>query len=244
MRIVLHDIRKAFGSRQVLRGIDAEFGDVRSLSLIGPSGGGKSTLLRIIAGLETPDYGGVTVDGTGIPFGDAKALRAYRRKLGVVFQAFNLFPHLTALENLVLPLEKVHGMSPGDAQTLALTTLERFRLVDHANQRPAELSGGQKQRVAIARAIAIKPGLLLFDEPTSALDPEMTAEVLDVIEEIKAEGRNFILVTHEMGFARKVSDRVAFLAEGQIVEHGPAEQLFDQPASELCQQFLKRVLRY
>jgi len=149
-----------------------------------------------------------------------------------------------ALENLILPLEKVHRLPWTDARSLAIATLERFRLADHAGHRPAELSGGQKQRVAIARAIAIKPRLLLFDEPTSALDPEMTAEVLDVIQEIKAEGRNFILVTHEMGFARHVADRVAFLAHGQIMEHAPADQLFTDPQNSLCRAFLARVLKY
>jgi polar amino acid transport system ATP-binding protein len=244
MRITLQGVTKSFAERQVLSDIHADFGEMRSLVLIGPSGGGKSTLLRIIAGLETPDAGEVALDGQRIEFGREAALREHRRQLGVVFQAFNLFPHLTALENLMLPLEKVHRLEKVEARALAMATLERFRLADHATNRPAELSGGQKQRVAIARAIAIKPRLLLFDEPTSALDPEMTAEVLDVIEEIKAEGRNFLLVTHEMGFARHVGDCVAFLAEGQIVEHAPADQLFTNAKSPPCRAFLARVLRY
>jgi polar amino acid transport system ATP-binding protein len=244
MRIALRQISKSFGSRTVLSGIDADFGDVRAVAFIGPSGGGKSTLLRIVAGLQVPDSGDILVDGQRIDFGNEAALRRHRLQLGVVFQAFNLFPHLTALENLILPLEKVHGLTVNEARQLAMATLERFKLADHAAHRPAELSGGQKQRVAIARAIAIKPRLLLFDEPTSALDPEMTAEVLEVIEEIKAEGRDFILVTHEMGFARHVADRVAFLAEGKIIEQAPPAELFDHPQTPVCRNFLARVLRH
>ena len=174
-------VTKTFGAHRVLDGLSADFGELRSLALIGPSGGGKSTLLRIIAGLETPDSGSVVLNGTPIDF-RPEPLQRHRRALGVVFQAFNLFPHLTALANITLPLEKVHGMAPDAAENLARENLARFALADHAAKKPAELSGGQKQRVAIARAIAIKPRLLLFDEPTSALDPEMRAEVLEVIE--------------------------------------------------------------
>jgi len=244
MHLTFHRLSKSFGNRPVLDAVTVDFGELRTLAFIGPSGGGKSTLLRIIAGLETPDEGEAVIDGVPFDFSDPLALRERRRHLGVVFQAYNLFPHLTALENLLLPLEKVHGLSPAEARKLALATLDRFRLVDHAGHRPAELSGGQKQRVAIARAIAIKPRLLLFDEPTSALDPEMTAEVLDVIEELKAEGHDFILVTHEMGFARHVADHVAFLAEGRIVEHAAGDSLFGAPKTEICQNFLRRVLRH
>jgi polar amino acid transport system ATP-binding protein len=244
MHLTLRNLRKSFGPCTVIDSISVDFGELRTLALIGPSGGGKSTLLRIIAGLERPDGGNAGINGALIDFENEAALREHRRHIGVVFQAYNLFPHLTALENLLLPLEKVHGLSKSNARELALATLERFRLADHSSQRPAELSGGQKQRVAIARAIAIKPRLLLFDEPTSALDPEMTAEVLDVIEELKAEGRDFILVTHEMGFARHVADHVAFLAEGRIVEHSPGAALFDSPQSEQCRAFLRRVLKH
>jgi polar amino acid transport system ATP-binding protein len=244
MHLTLRNLSKSFGTRTVLDSISVDFGELRTLALIGPSGGGKSTLLRIIAGLEQPDHGEAGINGLPIDFSNASALREHRRQIGVVFQAYNLFPHLTALENLLLPLEKVHGLAAAEARELALATLDRFRLADHAGHRPAELSGGEQQRVAIARAIAIKPRLLLFDEPTSALDPEMTAEVLDVIEELKAEGRDFILVTHEMGFARHVADRVAFLAEGRVVEQGTAEELFSRPASPECAAFLRRVLKY
>ncbi len=243
MHLTLDALTKSFGAHRVLDSITADFGELRSLALIGPSGGGKSTLLRIIAGLETPDSGTVTLDGATIDFRET-ALREHRRHLGVVFQAFNLFPHLSALANLTLPLEKVHGLAPDAARDLAQQTLARFALADHAHKRPAELSGGQKQRVAIARAIAIKPRVLLFDEPTSALDPEMTAEVLDAIEELKNEGRDFLLVTHEMGFARHVADRVAFLAAGRIVEHAPAAELFAAPQTAECRDFLARILKY
>jgi polar amino acid transport system ATP-binding protein len=243
MHLTLSQLTKSFAAHRVLDDLTADFGELRSLALIGPSGGGKSTLLRIIAGLEVPDSGHFTLDGQRVPF-DESALREHRRHLGVVFQAFNLFPHLTALTNITLPLEKVHGLSPDEAGHIARESLRRFALADHAHKKPAELSGGQKQRVAIARAIAIKPRLLLFDEPTSALDPEMTAEVLDVIQELKDEGRDFLLVTHEMGFARHVADRVAFLADGRIVEHAPAGQLFTTPESPACRDFLARILRY
>ena len=244
MKLSLRGLSKFFGAQRVLDDLTVDFGELRTLAFIGPSGGGKSTLLRIIAGLETPSAGDLTLDGAPVDFSSEPALRAHRRQLGVVFQAFNLFPHLTAVANLTLPLEKVHGLAPAAARDLAMETLRRFRLAEHAEKRPAELSGGQKQRVAIARAIAIKPRVLLFDEPTSALDPEMTAEVLDVIGELKAEGRDFILVTHEMGFARHVADRVAFLADGRLIEHAPPEQLFAAPQSPACRDFLARILKY
>lgn len=244
MKLTLHHVSKAFGPRTVIDDVSADFGQARALVLIGPSGGGKSTLLRIIAGLEKPERGEVRLNDAAIDFTREASLREHRRQLGVVFQAFNLFPHLTALENLLLPLVQVHGLAVKEARDLALGTLERFRLADHASHRPAELSGGQKQRVAIARAIALKPRLLLFDEPTSALDPEMTAEVLDVIEELKAEGRDFVLVTHAMGFAKHVADQVAFLHGGKIVEQGSPAQVFDAPQSSACRDFLARVLKY
>ena len=243
MHLVLSGLGKSFAGKTVLDRVTVDFGEARSVVLIGPSGGGKSTLLRIVAGLETPDAGTVALDGETIDFREEN-LRVHRRRLGVGFQSFNLFPHLSALANITLPLEKVHGLAPAEAEQVARENLRRFQLADHAHKRPAELSGGQKQRVAIARAIAIKPRVLLFDEPTSALDPEMTAEVLEVIEELKEEGRDFVLVTHEMGFARHVGDVVAFLAEGRIVEHAPAAELFAAPRSAECRDFLSRVLKY
>ena len=243
MRLKIAGINKRFGEIPVLQGISLAFEQVHALTLIGPSGSGKSTLLRIIGGLEYPDAGTVEFDGEPLTFSEP-ALQSHRRRVGTVFQAFNLFPHLTALANICLPLEQVHGFSHAAARDDAMMQLRRFRLEAHANKRPAELSGGQRQRVAIARAIAIRPKLLLFDEPTSALDPEMTAEVLDLIGELRAEGRDLILVTHEMGFARAVSDQVAFLGDGRVLECGPPEQLFGAPRETLTRDFLARILKY
>jgi polar amino acid transport system ATP-binding protein len=243
MKLSLQNVVKRFGAHTVLDRISLELDGVHCLALIGPSGGGKSTLLRIVAGLEYPTSGCVTLNDKMIEYHDEALLR-HRRSIGTVFQAFNLFPHMTALKNITVPLEKVHGRTPEEALDLAEGTLRRFQLLDHAYKRPAELSGGQRQRVAIARAIAIKPQVVLLDEPTSALDPEMTAEVLELIEELKQEGRDLLLVTHEMGFARRLADRVALLANGQIAELGPPEQIFTAPESEATKSFLRRVLKY
>ncbi len=199
--------------------------------------------LRTVAGLERPDSGQLRIDGEMLHFDDASLLR-HRRSIGTLFQAFNLFPHLTALENILLPLERAHGYGHLQAVETAQAILKRFQLSGHADKKPAQLSGGQQQRVAIARAIAIKPRFLLFDEPTSALDPEMTSEVLDIIGELRDEGRDLLLVTHHMGFARSVADYCLFVAEGKIVESGPAERLFTEPQSGELQQFLGRVMRY
>ena len=243
MKLDLRDVTKRFDTHTVLDRITLEVDGVHCFALIGPSGGGKSTLLRIIAGLEYPTSGGVVLNGQPIEYHDEALLR-HRRSIGTVFQAFNLFPHLTALRNITLPLEKVHGRSREEALDLAEGTLRRFQLLDHSHKKPAELSGGQRQRVAIARAIAIKPQVVLLDEPTSALDPEMTAEVLELIEELKQEGRDLLLVTHEMGFARRLADRVALLSEGRIAEIGPPGQIFGASQSEITQAFLRRVLKY
>lgn len=243
MKLRLAQISKSFDGNRVLDSVSLDLDKVHTLVLIGPSGGGKSTLLRIIAGLEHPDSGEIEINGERVVFQEEALLR-HRRGIGTVFQAFNLFPHLTALENITLPLEKVHGHSPGEAAEIAGQFLTRFRLEKHAEKRPAELSGGQRQRVAIARAVSIKPKLLLFDEPTSALDPEMTAEVLDMIKELREEGRDFVLVTHEMGFARRIADRVALVADGRIVESGAVEEVFDNPKAEQTWDFLARVLKY
>jgi polar amino acid transport system ATP-binding protein len=243
LKLKLSNLSKRFGTHTVLESVSLEVSDVHSLVLIGPSGGGKTTLLRILAGLEIPETGDVEVNGARIDFHEP-ALLHYRRTVGVVFQAFNLFPHLTALENITLPLEKVHGHSPADASDLAMAMLRRFQLDAHAFKKPAALSGGQRQRVAIARAIAIKPRIVLFDEPTSALDPEMTAEVLDMIKQLREQGTDLILVTHEMGFARIAADRVAFLSAGRILEFGETKSVFDQPATQECRRFLGTVLKY
>lgn len=243
MKLELHDISKRFGEHRALRSISLWLEDVRSLVLIGPSGGGKSTLLRIIGGLEIPETGRVVVNGEPLTTSE-ETLRRYRRTVGTVFQTFNLFPHLTALENITLPLEKVHGVGAAEARELAQAQLARFRLEAHAGKKPAELSGGQRQRVAIARALSIRPQLILFDEPTSALDPEMTAEVLEVIEELRNEGRDLILVTHHMAFARKVGEHVVFLSDGAVVEAGPASEVFGAPKRTETAEFFGKVLRY
>ena len=243
MKLNLQDVVKRFDAHTVIDRVTLELDGVHCLALIGPSGGGKSTLLRIVAGLEYPTSGAVALNGQLIEYHD-KALLRHRRSIGTVFQAFNLFPHLTAFQNITLPLEKVHGRSRAEARDLAEGTLRRFRLLDHCHKKPAELSGGQRQRVAIARAIAIKPQVVLLDEPTSALDPEMTAEVLELIEELKQEGRDLLLVTHEMGFARRLADKVALLSEGRIAEIGTPEQIFGAPQSEVTREFLRRVLKY
>ncbi len=218
-------------------------GDVTTLSLIGPSGGGKSTLLRIIAGLLAPTKGEVALGGEPMPK-DAASLVKYRRKLGYVFQQNGLFRHMDALTNIALPLQKVHGYEKERAQEAAMELLKRFGLADAAKKRPGELSGGMQQRIAIARAIAPRPKLLLLDEPTSALDPEYTAEVLDAVDELRQEGLNFIIVTHEMGFARRACEKVAFLANGRIVESGQSREVFASPKSEELQRFLKKLLSW
>src|SRR6266481_7937040 len=243
MKLRATDLCKSFGRQNVLRDVNLNLEQVHTLALIGPSGGGKSTLLRIVAGLENPDSGRLYLNDREIIYRE-RELMAHRRTVGTVFQAFNLFPHLTALQNITLPLEKVHQCKPLEARQVAEEILERFQLSEHCHKPPAQLSGGQRQRVAIARAISIKPKLLLFDEPTSALDPEMTAEVLEVIEELREEGRDFVLVTHQMGFAKRVADQVALLSGGKIVEYGPPAQILDDPQSENGRQFLAKILKY
>jgi polar amino acid transport system ATP-binding protein len=245
MKLLVENVSKTFAGHRVLNHVSFDFNEVQTLALIGPSGGGKSTLLRILAGLEYPDDTRcrVVIDDEPVVYRE-EALARHRRTIGTVFQAYNLFPHLTALQNVTLPLEKVHGFSKAEARAAAMQTLTRFRLDQHSHKKPAALSGGQRQRVAIARAVAIKPRLLFFDEPTSALDPEMTGGVLELIEELRDEGRNFILVTHEMGFARRVADQVAVLAEGAIVEAGTAAQVFGAPVHAVSQQFFAKVLNY
>ncbi len=242
MKLEIEGLTKGFGAEPVLREVSLRF-EGRCLALIGPSGGGKSTLLRILAGLESIDRGTIRWNGTPLPL-DEEGRRAHRRRLGVVFQAFNLFPHLSALENITLPLEKVHGLAPAAARERARELLARFRLETHGDKKPAALSGGQRQRVAIVRAVAARPEAVLFDEPTSALDPEMTVEVLDMIGALKAEGCDLIVVTHAMNFARQVADQAAFLSGGTVTETGPAEELFGNPQSEGCRAFLAKVLKY
>ena len=247
MRISIHGLVKSFpgahdGARTVLDGIEFDE-EVSTLALIGPSGGGKSTLLRILGGLSTPDAGTVALDGAELP-GDERALVDWRARLGYVFQQNGLFAHLTALENITLPLVQVHHLSADEAEARGRALLERLGLSEEAGKRPAELSGGQQQRVAIARAVAPRPALLLLDEPTSALDPEYTTEVLDVIRDLAEEGARFIIVTHEMGFARRACEKVAFLYEGCLHEVGPSEELFAHPATPELRRFLGKLTEW
>lgn len=243
MKLEVTGLTKRYGATRALDGLSLPVETARVLVLIGPSGGGKSTLLRVLGGLETPDSGIVRINDHPL-LSDPKGLQVYRRRNGFLFQQFNLFPHLTAKRNIALPLEKVHGHSPAKAREIAEQALDRFGLIDHADKLPAQLSGGQQQRVGIARAVAHQPEVLFLDEPTSALDPEMTAEVLELIQELAEAGQDIILSTHEMGFARAVADQVAFVAAGKIEELSPPAELFGAPKSPLCQRFLSRVMRY
>ena len=243
MNLEISGLHKSFDQTSVLSGVTLECRDFRCLVLVGPSGGGKTTLLRVLAGLEIPDCGVVRINDEPLDFREPK-LQRHRRRVGTVFQAFNLFPHLTALANITLPLTAVHGYAPQDADAAAMDLLARFQLEGHAGKKPAQLSGGQRQRVALVRAIAIKPDFLLFDEPTSALDPEMTAEVLDMICDLRDEGRDLILVTHQLAFAQSVADQAAFVAGGRILECGPTESVFSQGKTEACRSFMARVLRF
>jgi len=233
-------VHKAFGDNAVLRGVELEVGNHEVVTLIGASGSGKSTLLRCIDLLEPIDAGAILLDGADIswPGYDANDVR---RKVGIVFQSFNLFPHLSVLNNVTLAPRKVLKESRSDAEQRGRDLLQRFGLADKADDYPDRLSGGQQQRVAIVRALAMEPKIMLFDEITSALDPELVGEVLDVIRELKDAGLTMVLATHEMAFAREIATRVAFLDAGTVVELGPPEQVFDNPARERTQQFLARV---
>ena len=243
MRIEFHGLTKKFETGQVvLQSMDFA-DDVHSLAIIGPSGGGKSTLLRILGGLLIPSEGEVSVNGKLLPKDDDE-LQKYRKEIGFVFQQGGLFRHMNALDNIVIPLMKVHGYSKEQATDRAMDLLTRFGLEEDILKKPAALSGGQQQRVAIARAIAARPNLLLLDEPTSALDPEYTTEVLDIVNELKQEGMDFIIVTHEMGFARHACEKAAFLCEGRLMEYGPSETLFHQPETEQLPGFLGKVLEW
>lgn len=240
MKLEIENVGLSFQGAPALRDVSLRVEGIRVLSLIGPSGGGKSTLLRILAGLEIPDHGHITINGEPLVFEEDRLIQ-HRRKTGVVFQAFNLFPHLSARDNLLLPLTVVHGQSRSHALSEVESMLGRLALGEHAHKKPAALSGGQKQRIAIARALLHKPRLLFLDEPTSALDPHMASEVLRLIETLREECRDFILVTHEMGFAERVSDHVAFVCEGRILEDGPPQQIFHAPRSAELRAFLKTV---
>jgi general L-amino acid transport system ATP-binding protein len=239
--IVCEDVEKWFGRFQALKGIDLTVGTQEVVVVIGPSGSGKSTLIRCINRLEEHDRGRVVVDGTELT-NDVRRIAEVRREVGMVFQSFNLFPHLTVLDNVTLGPRKVRRWPKARAEQVAREMLERVQIPEQATKFPGQLSGGQQQRVAIARALAMQPKVMLFDEPTSALDPEMIAEVLDVMKELARSGMTMIVVTHEMGFAREVADRVVFMADGYVVEVGTPEHFFRDPTEERTKLFLSQIL--
>ena len=234
-------VTKAFGEHEVLRGIDLEVAEHEAVALIGASGSGKSTLLRCVDLLEEIDDGDVFLDGDVVTDPSVDAV-AVRRRLGVVFQAYNLFPHMTALENVVLGETRAHGMPRAEAEERGRALLARFGLEGREDDKPDNLSGGQQQRVAIARAFSGKPRALLLDEVTSALDPELVGDVLAAVRDLKAEGMTMVIATHEMGFAREVADEVAFLHEGRILELGPPDKVLGEPEQPETRRFLSRLL--
>ncbi|CAH2896141.1 MAG: ABC transporter, ATP-binding protein (cluster 3, basic aa/glutamine/opines) [uncultured Paraburkholderia sp.] len=238
--IKLTRVGKSFGATQVLKEIDLDVRPGEVLVLIGASGSGKSTVLRIMSGLETADAGEVWVND--VPLHDARRAKEIRGHVGMVFQQFNLFPHKTALGNVTLALIKARKMSAADARKRGMEALDRVGLADRAEHYPSQLSGGQQQRVAIARALAVEPGIMFFDEATSALDPELVGEVTEVMRGLARDGMTMVVVTHEMGFARKTADRVVFMDKGVIAEQGAPEQIFVNPQNECTRQFLHRVL--
>lgn len=239
--VEIKGVNKYFGEHHVLKDIDlaVERGEV--VIVIGPSGSGKSTLCRSINRLETINSGEIYIDGNLLPE-EGKALAHLRSEVGMVFQSFNLFAHKTVLENVTLAPIRVHRMSKADAKARAMELLTRVGVAEHANKLPAQLSGGQQQRVAIARSLAMDPKVILLDEPTSALDPEMITEVLDVMIELARSGMTMVVVTHEMGFARKAADRVVFMSDGAIVEQATPEEFFSNPTSDRAKDFLSKIL--
>ena len=238
--ISIKNLHKAFGKIQVLNGIDVEIAEKEVVVIIGPSGSGKSTLLRCINYLEKPTDGEIVVDH--IPLSNEANINKVRTEVGMVFQRFNLFGHMTVMENIMLAPMKVRLISKEEAKQTALTLLHKVGLDDKADAYPSQLSGGQQQRVAIARALAMKPKIMLFDEPTSALDPEMVNEVLEVMKNLAQEGMTMVVVTHEMGFAREVGDRVLFVDEGRIIEQGTPTAIFESPKEERTKTFLSKIL--
>ncbi|MGD1925786.1 MAG: amino acid ABC transporter ATP-binding protein [Paracoccaceae bacterium] len=237
--IQLSDVVKRFGDFTALNGVSMDVAEREKIVVCGPSGSGKSTLIRCINRLEAHDAGEISVDGVALT---DKTADQVRREVGMVFQQFNLFPHLSVLRNLTLGPMRVRGLDQAAAETKAMEYLERVRIPEQAEKRPGQLSGGQQQRVAIARALCMEPRIMLFDEPTSALDPEMFAEVLDVMAELADSGMTMIVVTHEMGFAKRVADRMVFMDKGEIVETAPPEQFFSAPETARCQTFLDQIL--
>ena len=238
--IKITDLKKSFGDLHVLNGVNLSIAEKEVVVIIGPSGSGKSTLLRCINYLEEPTGGSIVIDG--IPLNGEANINEVRKEVGMVFQRFNLFPHMDVMQNLMLAPMKVRGVKKEEAEETATKYLQKVGLLDKAHSYPDQLSGGQQQRVAIARALCMKPKALLFDEPTSALDPEMVNEVLDVMKELANEGMTMAVVTHEMGFAREVGDRVVFVDGGIIQEEGTPEELFGHPKTERCKSFLSKIL--
>lgn len=238
--IKITDLKKSFGELHVLNGVNLTIAEKEVVVIIGPSGSGKSTLLRCINYLEEPTGGSIVIDG--IPLNGEANINEVRKEVGMVFQRFNLFPHMDVMQNLMLAPMKVRGIKKEEAEATATKYLQKVGLLDKAHSYPDQLSGGQQQRVAIARALCMKPKALLFDEPTSALDPEMVNEVLDVMKELANEGMTMAVVTHEMGFAREVGDRVVFVDGGIIQEEGTPEELFKNPKTERCKSFLSKIL--
>lgn len=234
-------VNKYFGDHHVLKDINLEVGKGEVIILLGPSGSGKSTLCRTINRLETISSGDIKIDGVSLPE-EGKALADLRAEVGMVFQSFNLFAHKSILDNVTLGPRKVRGLSKTEAEDLAMSLLKKVGVDNQAHKMPAQLSGGQQQRVAIARALAMQPKVMLFDEPTSALDPEMVNEVLDTMISLAREGMTMIVVTHEMGFARKAADRIVFLADGEIVEESTPDQFFTNPQSDRAKDFLGKIL--
>ena len=241
--ITLRGVNKWYDTFHALKNIDLSVQVGEKVVICGPSGSGKSTVVRCINKLEPHDSGSIRVFDTEIT-NDPRSHQMLQGEVGMVFQQFNLFPHLSVLDNLTLGPIKARGLSKAEAETRALHYLERVRIPDQAHKRPAQLSGGQQQRVAIARALCMEPKVLLFDEPTSALDPEMISEVLDVMSELAKDGMTMIVVTHEMGFARKVADKMVFMDKGEIIEQGPPEHFFTAPRSERCKTFLAQILQH
>ncbi|MGW5875638.1 amino acid ABC transporter ATP-binding protein [Nocardiopsis terrae] len=241
--VVLENVNKHFGDLHVLRDIDLTVNSGEVVVVIGPSGSGKSTLCRTINRLETIDSGTITLDGHPLP-AEGRGLAKLRSDVGMVFQSFNLFAHKTVLQNVTLGPTKVLRKSKADAEARGMELLDRVQIGDQAHKYPAQLSGGQQQRVAIARALAMNPKVLLFDEPTSALDPEMVQEVLDVMTDLAGEGMTMVVVTHEMGFARRAANRVVFMADGQIVEENTPDEFFTNPGSDRAKDFLSKILTH
>jgi ABC-type polar amino acid transport system ATPase subunit len=241
--VLLNDVRKSFGENLVLDGVDLEVAHGEAIVIAGPSGSGKSTILRCINGLEPIDAGEIRFDDRAVD-ATSREIYAIRAQIGMVFQQFNLFPHMTVLDNITLGPREVEEAGRGEATDRARRLLERVGIPEKADAYPADLSGGQQQRVAIARALAVEPKLMLFDEPTSALDPEMIREVLDVMRDLAQEGMTMIVVTHEMGFAREVCDRIVFIDDGGIVEQGSPEEFFNRTKSERAREFVDKIIHH